>query len=144
MPLRLTELSDDTKKSLGLIGAEGDELVIEDPTAVGEKGFNLKPSKRKSRAKKRKSEMPPENSTRKSPRIAVAAIDISSDDGSTNGAETGGAGETTPPVVATVNTEEPNPSTVGATGVEEPDLSRQLQAREHRGHVTIQEECTFS
>ena len=37
-----------------------------------------------------------------------------------NGTEAGGAGETTPPVVATVNTEEPDPSTVGQTGVGEP------------------------
>ena len=34
MSLKLTGLSDELKKSLGLIGAEGDELVIEDPTTL--------------------------------------------------------------------------------------------------------------
>ena len=58
--------------------------------------------------------MPPEKPTRKSARIA--AIDISSDDGSSNGTKAGGAGELTPPVIATVNTEEPNPSIVEPTG----------------------------
>ena len=62
--------------------------------------------------------MPPEKPTRKSP--CIATIDISSDEGSSNETEAGGAGEPTPPVVATVNTEEPNPSIVGPTGVGEP------------------------
>ena len=89
-PLTLTGLSDRTKKDLGILGAEGDELVIEDPTTLGGKGFNLESPKQASRAKKRKSTMPPEKPSRKSPRIAtIDKLDIASDEGSSNGAETG-------------------------------------------------------
>ena len=116
-PLTLTGLSDRTKKDLGILGAEGDELVIEDPTVLGGKGFNLKPPKRASRAKKRKSTMPPEKPLRKSPRIAtIDKLDIASDEGSSNGAETGDAQGTDPPVVETANAGASNPSIVKPTG----------------------------
>ena len=62
-PLRLTGLSDRLKKDLGIEGAEDHVLVIHDPTASGEKGFNMKPPKRASRAKKHKSTMPPEKAS---------------------------------------------------------------------------------
>ena len=116
-PLTLTGLSDRTKKDLGILGAEGDELVIEDPTTLGGKGFNLESPKQASRAKKRKSTMPPEKPSRKSPRIAT--IDIASDEGSFNGAETGDAQGSDSPVVETADAEASNPSTVKPTGADD-------------------------
>ena len=44
-PLKLTGISDETKKALGMAKTGSNVIVIEDPTVAGEKGFNTKPPK---------------------------------------------------------------------------------------------------